>query len=66
MTKIIIWKIWYKIKKVDEAYRKNLNIPKYILMITVRIAELSKEVQNQIGLYLLKNISFRLVLTELT
>ena len=66
MTKIIIWKIWYKIKKVDEAYRKNLNIPKYILMITVRIAELSKEVQNQIWLYLLKNISFRLVLTELT
>lgn len=40
-----------RLKEIDED-RKNLNIPKYILMIVARIIELSKEEQNQIGLYL--------------
>jgi hypothetical protein len=44
------------LKDIDEEYRKNLNIPKYILMIVARITELRKEEQNKIGLYLFNNI----------
>ena len=40
------------IKGMDEEYRRNLNIPKFILMIIARITELSKEEQNKICLYL--------------
>lgn len=45
-----------RLKEFDEEYRNNLNIPKYILMIVARITELSKEEQNQIGLYLFNYI----------
>ena len=50
--KEIFGKFDTKLKEIDEDYRKNLNIPKFILMIVARITELSKEEQNQIGLYL--------------
>ena len=42
-----------KLKAIDEEYRMNLSIPKYILMIVARITELNKEDQNKIGLCLL-------------
>ena len=42
-----------KLKAIDEEYRKNLSIPKYILMIVARITELNKEDQNKIGVCLL-------------
>ena len=42
-----------KLKAIDEEYRMNLSIPKYILMIVARITELNKEDQNTIGLCLL-------------
>lgn len=42
-----------KLKAIDEEYRMNLSIPKYILMIAARITELNKEDQNKIGLCLL-------------
>lgn len=45
-----------RLKEIDEEYRQNLNIPKYILMIVARITELSKEEQNKIGIYLFNNI----------
>lgn len=45
-----------KLKENDEEYSRNLNIPKYILMIVARITELSKEEQNQIGLYLFNSL----------
>lgn len=45
-----------KLKEIDEEYRVNFSIPKYILMIVARITELSKEEQNQIGLYLIRHI----------
>lgn len=41
-----------RLKEIDENYRKNLDIPKYILMLVARITELKKEEQNQIGIYL--------------
>ena len=44
------------IKEIDEEYRQNLNIPKYILMIVAKITELSKEEQNQIGLCVFNSI----------
>lgn len=44
------------IKEIDEEYRQNLNIPKYILMIVDKITELSKEEQNQIGLCVFNSI----------
>lgn len=43
-----------RLKEIDEEYRTNSNIPKYILMIVARITELRKEEQNQIGLYISK------------
>lgn len=45
-----------KLKEIDEEYRQNLNIPKYILMIVAKITELSKEEQNQIGLCVFNSI----------
>lgn len=42
-----------KLKAIDEEYRMNLSIPKYILIIVARITELNKEDQNKIGLCLL-------------
>ena len=41
-----------RLKEIDENYRKNLDIPKYISMLVARITELKKEEQNQIGIYL--------------
>lgn len=41
-----------RMKEIDSDYGKNLIINRYILMITARITELSKEEQNKIGLYL--------------
>ena len=41
-----------RLKEIDENYRKNLDIPKYILMLVARITELKKEEQNRIGIYL--------------
>ena len=41
-----------RLKEIDENYRKNLDILKYILMLVARITELKKEEQNQIGIYL--------------
>lgn len=44
-----------RLKEIDEDYRKNLNIPKHILMLVARITELGREEQNQIGLYTFNN-----------
>lgn len=49
-------KLYTRLKEIDEEYRKYQSIPKHILMIAARITELSKEEQNQIGLYLFNNI----------
>lgn len=46
-----------RLKELDENYRKNLDIPKLILMIVARITELKKEEQNQIALYLIRYIT---------
>ena len=45
-----------RLKKIDENYEKNLDIPEYILMLVAKITELKKEEQNQIGLYLFNHI----------
>lgn len=47
-----------RLKEIDENYRKNLDIPKYILMLVARITELKKEEQNQIGIYLFNSYWF--------
>lgn len=47
-----------RLKEIDEDYRKNLDIPKYILMIVARITELKKEEQNKISLYLFNIMNF--------
>lgn len=41
-----------RLKEIDDEYRKYQSIPKHIIMVVARITELSKEEQNQIGLYL--------------
>lgn len=47
-----------KLKEIDENYRKNLDIPKYILMLVTRITELKKEEQNHIGIYFFNSYWF--------
>lgn len=47
-----------RLKEIDENYRKNLDIPKYISMLVARITELKKEEQNQIGIYLFNSYWF--------
>ncbi len=44
------------LKEIDIEYKTNLNIPKYILMITAWIIELSKDDQNRVGLYLFNRV----------
>lgn len=41
-----------RMKEIDVDYGKTFTINRYILMITARITELSKDEQNKIGLYL--------------
>ncbi len=50
--KEIFQKFENRLKKIDNEYGKNLHINQYILMITAKITELTKEEQNQIALYL--------------
>ena len=46
-----------RLKEIDNEYGKNLHINQYILMVTAKITELTKEEQNQIALYLFNNIN---------
>ena len=45
-----------RLKELDNEYGKYLYINQYILMVTSKISELSKEEQNQVILYLFNNI----------
>lgn len=46
-----------RLKEIDNEYGKNLNINQYILMVTAKITELTKEEQNQVVLYLFNEIN---------
>ena len=45
-----------RLKELDNEYGKYLRVNPYILMVTAKITELTKEEQNQVVLYLFNNI----------
>lgn len=45
-----------KLKEPDNEYGKYLHINQYILIVTAKISELSKEEQNQVVMYLINSL----------
>lgn len=45
-----------RLKEQDNEYGKYLHINPYILMVTGKITELTKEEQNQVALYLINSL----------
>lgn len=58
--KEIVKKFENRLKELDNKYGKILQINPYILMVTAKITELTKEEQNQICLYVLNRVESNL------